>query len=249
MIHTAFNHDFSKNLPRTARTSSAPSRRSAPCSEGSDRPLDRQPRASPLLVAGRHRDGEQIAGARHASASFPRNPEAAVAALAARGVRATAVRLPPSVHGHGDHGFVPRVIAVAREKGVSPTSARRSTAGRPCIGSTRRASFGSRSSAARKAGPFHAVAEEGVPFKEIADGDRPAAGRPGRLAVAGRGGGAFRLVRQIRGDRLPGLQRRDPDRGSAGRPSSPACSPTSTPAYFATVSRARGGVTLDYGIS
>lgn len=55
--------------------------------------------------------------------SGPRHPRAEsadlVRAAADRGVRGSVVRLSPTVHGAGDHGFVPALVAVARERGRS----------------------------------------------------------------------------------------------------------------------------------
>lgn len=52
--------------------------------------------------------------------AWPRASEQTADAVAALGVRAAAVRLSPSVHGDDDkHGFIPILVNIAREKGVS----------------------------------------------------------------------------------------------------------------------------------
>jgi nucleoside-diphosphate-sugar epimerase len=56
----------------------------------------------------------------HDTSKFPRVSEGAGLAFTGKGVRAMAIRLSPSVHGEGDHhGFVPMLIGLARQKGVS----------------------------------------------------------------------------------------------------------------------------------
>ncbi len=162
VIHTAFNHDFSRYLENCAEDRRA-IKAMGSVLEGSERPM--------LVTSGfgSLATGRIATESDNPSPDSPRASEAAANAVATRGVRASAVRLAPSTHGTGDHGFVPRLIAIAREKGVAAY-----------VGDGQNRWPGvHRLDAARlyrlaieqgvESGPYHAVAEEGVPFKAIAE--------------------------------------------------------------------------------
>jgi nucleoside-diphosphate-sugar epimerase len=161
VVHLAFNHDFS-DYAGAAETDRLAIAALGGVLAGSDRPFVVTSGLAGFAL-GRTMTENDVA-----DPNSPRGSEQAALEFTERGVRVSVLRLPPSVHGEGDHGFVPRLIDIAREKGV---------AGYPGDGSNRwpavhridaaqlfRLALESAPAGAR----LHAIGDEGVPVRDIA---------------------------------------------------------------------------------
>ncbi len=175
VIHLAFKHElaFSGNFQGAADADRRAVETFGEALAGSDRPFVL---ASGLLglAPGRvatERDGRDPDPAMAAAAPGPATRLATaqwVLALASRGVRSSVVRLPPTNHGEGDHGFMAALVGIARDKGVS---------GYVGDGSSRWPAVHRLDSArlfrlaleqAPAGSALHPVADEGVPIHDIA---------------------------------------------------------------------------------
>ncbi len=160
VIHLAFNHDFSQYQAAAATDQQAIEALGGVLA-GSDRPL--------LVTSGlagfepgRLITEDDVPGA------FTRVSEQAALGLVPRGVRAMVVRLAASVHDVGDYGFVPYLIRVAREQGVSAyigegrnrwPAVHRLDAARLYRLALEQGQAGQR---------YHGVADEGLPLRDLA---------------------------------------------------------------------------------
>jgi nucleoside-diphosphate-sugar epimerase len=176
VIHLAFKHDlaFSGDFLGAATADRHAVEAFGEALAGSDRPLviaSGTLGVAPGHVATEldgHGDDQSLAVygpgplARRATAEF-------VLSLAANGVRSSVMRLPPTNHGDGDNGFMATLVAIARDKGVS---------GYIGDGSNRWPAVHRLDSArlfrlavegAPAGSTLHAVADQGVPIRDIAD--------------------------------------------------------------------------------
>jgi nucleoside-diphosphate-sugar epimerase len=162
VIHTAFTHDFNNYAPAAEADRRAIETLGAALA-GSNRPL--VVTSGTLLV---QRQGLLATEDDTPNPNFPRKSEEAACAMASRGVRVSIVRLPPSVHGKGDHGFIPTLIGIARKKGVSAYIGdglnRWPAVHRLDAAHLYRLALEKGSAGAR----CHGVADEGVPTRDIA---------------------------------------------------------------------------------
>jgi nucleoside-diphosphate-sugar epimerase len=176
VIHLAFMHDvaFTGGFQRAADADRRAVETFGDALAGSDRPLVIA--SGTLGVAlGRlatERDGHVLDPAIAALGAGPQTRHGTaelVLSLASRGVRSSVLRLPPTNHGKGDHGFMASLVGIARDKGVAgyigdgsnrwPAVHRLDSAHLFCL-AVESAPAGS---------TLHAVADEGVPIRAIAE--------------------------------------------------------------------------------
>ncbi|TGE06305.1 SDR family oxidoreductase [Hymenobacter fodinae] len=165
VIHCAFIHDFTQYAAAAEADRRAIEAMGAVLA-GSNRPF-----IATSGFAGLTKVGERMTedDTRDPNVPAMRHSEDAVLALVPQGVRAMVMRLAASVHDQNDHGFVPMLINLAREKGVAAYigdgSNRWPAVHRLDAARLYRLALENGTSGAR----YHGVGDEGIPLRTIAE--------------------------------------------------------------------------------
>jgi nucleoside-diphosphate-sugar epimerase len=164
VIHTAFNHDFSR-YKESCEEDRHIILALGSVLAGSNRPLVVTSGVGILRKAGPFTENDVHPG----SAVSPRAAtEEAANAVAQQGVNAYIVRLPASVHAKGDHGFVPMVIDMAKAKGQSAYIGEGNNRWPAVHRLDAAVAYRLIIEKQPQQKVFHPVADEGIPFKQIA---------------------------------------------------------------------------------
>jgi len=178
VIHCGFIHDWA-NIAASCETDRIAIETLGAALKGSERPLI-VTSGMALIAPGRLATEDMIPT--YTPGSFPRVlSEVAAHRLMDEGGRVAVMRLPPTVHGDGDHGFVPILIGNARQKGAA-AYVRDGLNVWPAVHRLDAAVLYRLVLEKALSGRFHAIDEQGVPFKDIAG----AIGRGLKLPVVGK---------------------------------------------------------------
>lgn len=175
VVHLAFQHEIAfgaGNFPAAAAADRRAVEAMGAALAGSDRPFVLASGMVGLSVGRTATENDGLVASPQIRAN-PAGVRAATALLTLSlrgvGVRSSVLRYPPTVHGDGDHGFVATFVALARQSGVSAyagdgdnrwPAVHRSDAARLTRLAVESAPAGS---------VLHAVGDEGVPFRQIAE--------------------------------------------------------------------------------
>jgi nucleoside-diphosphate-sugar epimerase len=173
VIHLAYNHGpmLAGNFADAAVLDLAAVQTMGAALDGSGKPFVVTSGTLLLALAGLGRTGTEADAVSTGEPARPRvASENATVALAGRGVRSSVIRLSPTVHGPADaHGFIPRMIAIAREAGVSAYVGDGSSRW-PAVHELDAARLYRLALEAAPAGSrLHGAADEGIPFRDIAE--------------------------------------------------------------------------------
>lgn len=162
VVHTGYVHAF-PDFAGSAKTDGLAIDAMGDVLAGSDRPFVVATGIAVLESGCTATEDETAPAAGH------RVSESAALRFVDRGVRAAAIRLPPTVHGEGDQGLVPRLIQIARDQGVAAypgdganrwAAVHRLDAARLFLLALEQAPAGAR---------YNAIGDDGVPVRDIAE--------------------------------------------------------------------------------